>query len=100
MQKQEKGCGISAEVLLGFTALRGERLMNLKVRLKDAKLSDAAQADVTRIQSIWVETRREFAGNGPYLFGDFSSADAMFAPVVLRLFCCNAPLEEETQQYL
>lgn len=91
---------ISAEMHSGFAALRSAMPMSIKMRLKGAKLSDVVQADVNRIESIWIDARREFAGNKPYLFGDFSIADAMFAPIVWRLFCCNVPLAEEAQQYL
>jgi len=91
---------ISAEMHSGFGALRSAMPMNIKLpRLKGRPLTDAEAADVARIDEIFVTTRREFAGDKPYLFGDFSVADAMFSPVVWRLFTYNVPLSGEAQAY-
>jgi glutathione S-transferase len=87
---------ISAEMHSGFGALRSAMPMNIKLpRLKGRPLTDAEAADVARIDEIFVTTRREFAGDKPYLFGDFSVADAMFSPVVWRLFTYNVHLSGE-----
>jgi glutathione S-transferase len=91
---------ISAEMHSGFGALRGAMPMNIKLpRLKGRALSDAEAADVARIDEIFVTTRREFAGGKPYLFGDFSVADAMFAPMIWRLFTYNVPLSDDACAY-
>ena len=47
-------------------------------------MSAAARADIARIQQIWSECRERYGKTGPYLFGAFSGADAMYAPVVHR----------------
>ena len=75
---------ISAEMHSGFVALRNECGMNLHRPVRARTLSDAAQADIARIQDIWRECRERYAAEGPYLFGAFTAADAMFAPVVHR----------------
>jgi glutathione S-transferase len=75
---------ISAEMHSGFAALRNECGMNLHRPVGAKPLSDAARADIERIQQIWSDCRQRYARTGPYLFGTFSSADAMFAPVVHR----------------
>lgn len=73
---------ISAEMHSGFAALRGACPMNMR-RPAEVRLVDAAvKADVARIEQIW-ETGLVTSG-GPFLFGDFTIADAMFAPVVSR----------------
>jgi len=73
---------VSAEMHSGFAALRGACPMNMR-RPAEVLLVDAAvRADVARIEQIW-ETCLATSG-GPFLFGDFTIADAMFAPVVSR----------------
>jgi glutathione S-transferase len=75
---------ISAEMHSGFAALRTECGMNIHRPVGAKPLSDAAKADITRIQQIWTECRARHGGEGPFLFGAFTAADAMFAPVVHR----------------
>jgi glutathione S-transferase len=75
---------VSAEMHSGFAALRGEMPMNCRKRVKSHPTSKDAQADIARVKSIWRETRGRFGKGGPFLFGAFGIADAMYAPVVLR----------------
>lgn len=75
---------ISAEMHSGFAALRNECGMNLHRPVRARTLSDAAKVDVARIHDIWRECRERYVADGPYLFGTFGAADAMFAPVVHR----------------
>jgi glutathione S-transferase len=80
---------ISAEMHSGFVALRNECGMNLHRPIGAKPLSENARADIARIQQIWSECRGRYANSGPhktgpYLFGAFSAADAMYAPVVHR----------------
>ena len=84
---------VSAEMHAGFVALRTAMPMNLKLKLKGKPAAPAVQRDIDRIAEIWVEARTQFAsGDGPWLFGDFSVADAMFAPVAWRLHVYNVEL--------
>ena len=73
---------ISAEMHSGFAALRNECGMNLHRPIRAVTLSDDARANVARIQQIWSECHQRYGG--PFLFGAFSAADAMYAPVVHR----------------
>jgi glutathione S-transferase len=73
---------ISAEMHSGFAALRNECGMNLHRPIRAIALSDDARANIARIQEIWTECHRRYGG--PFLFGAFSAADAMYAPVVHR----------------
>jgi glutathione S-transferase len=75
---------ISAEMHSGFAALRNECGMNLHRPVGAIALSADARADVARIQQIWTECRERYGKFGPFLFGAFGAADAMFAPVVHR----------------
>ena len=75
---------ISAEMHSGFVPLRSECGMNLHRPIRAVALSADARANVARIEQIWVECRERYGRLGPFLFGKFSAADAMFAPVVHR----------------
>jgi len=75
---------ISAEMHSGFTALRSELPMNVRRKPNPVPMSEAAEKDIRRIQEIWSECRRSYADLGPFLFGAFSIADALYAPVVFR----------------
>ena len=75
---------ISAEMHSGFMALRNECGMNIHRPVRAKPLSDDARDNIARIQQIWTECRAKYGGRGPYLFGPFSGADAMFAPVIHR----------------
>lgn len=75
---------VSAEMHSGFAALRNECGMNLHRPVGAKALSADARADIARIQESWSECRERYGKLGPYLFGAFSGADAMYAPVVHR----------------
>ncbi|MCF2524020.1 glutathione S-transferase family protein [Bradyrhizobium sp. G127] len=75
---------VSAEMHSGFMALRNECGMNIHRPIGSKPLSDDAKANIARVQQIWTECRARYGGQGPYLFGAFSGADAMFAPVIHR----------------
>jgi glutathione S-transferase len=68
----------------GFAALRNECGMNLHRPVGAIDLSAEARADIARIQQIWTDCRERYGKSGPFLFGAFSGADAMFGPVVHR----------------
>ena len=71
---------ISAEMHAGFANLRKAMPMNLKFRLRGKPADAAVQRDIDRIVELWTEARTRFATpDGPYLFGDFSVADGMYA---------------------
>lgn len=75
---------ISAEMHSGFAALRGECPLDVVRRTRDP-IGAAAQRDIERIGTLWRDCRARYAAAGPFLFGTFSSADAMYAPVALRI---------------
>ena len=75
---------ISAEMHSGFSALRNSMHMNLRKSLHGKGRTPEVEKDIQRIFEIWEECRKEFKTSGPFLFGHFTIADAMFAPVVTR----------------
>ena len=91
---------ISAEMHSGFMALRNECGMNLHRPVGAVALSADARANVERIQQIWIECRERYGKLGPFLFGAFGGADAMFAPVVHRFRSYAIPVEAEVQAYM
>jgi glutathione S-transferase len=75
---------ISTEMHGGFVPLRSECAMNMARPVEKRQLSADAMANVARVQEIWSEARTRFGAAGPFLFGKFSVADAMYAPIVSR----------------
>ena len=75
---------ISAEMHSSFGALRNDMPMDLLSELPTPPMSDALEANTRRVVAIWMETRARFGRGGALLFGDFTIADAMYAPVATR----------------
>jgi glutathione S-transferase len=91
---------ISAEMHSGFMALRNECGMNLHRPIRAVALSDDANANVARIQAIWAECHQRYGKAGPFLFGAFSGADAMFAPVVHRFRTYAIEVKGDARHYV
>ncbi|MEA2865788.1 MAG: glutathione S-transferase [Bradyrhizobium sp.] len=91
---------ISAEMHSGFAALRNECGMNLHRPVGAITLSENARADIARVQQIWIECRERYGKSGPFLFGAFGGADAMFAPVVHRFRTYAIPVAPEVRDYM
>ncbi|MGI9318175.1 MAG: glutathione S-transferase [bacterium] len=90
---------VSAEMHSSFTALRNEAPMNIRKKFPGYVMSEAALKDIARIQKIWRYCRQMYGAGGPWLFGDFSIADAMFAPVVMRFRSVEVTLDKTGQKY-
>ncbi|MEW5964883.1 MAG: glutathione S-transferase family protein [Pseudomonadota bacterium] len=91
---------IANEMHAGFQALRQACPMNLGKRFGTPALSPDTTAAIARLEELWRETRARFGGVGPYLFGDFSAADAMYAPVATRLDTYSITVAPETRAYM
>jgi glutathione S-transferase len=74
----------SAEMHSGFKALRQECSMEILAHNPLPSVSAETAADVSRVVALWRELRSRFGSGGPFLFGAFSAADAMYAPVASR----------------
>ena len=90
---------VSAEMHAGFADLRREMPMNIVARTP-REPSPAAAADIERILAVWSDCRELHAERGPFLFGAFSIADAMFAPVVTRFVTYGVPVGAEARAYM
>ncbi len=75
---------ISAEMHSGFATLRHDMPMDLLGRLPSPPISTSLGADIRRVVAIWKDTMARFGKTGPLLFGSFTNADAMYAPVATR----------------
>ena len=75
---------VSAEMHSGFTNVRSQMPMNVRKLIPGKPKPAEVDADIARIQAIWQESRSRFGASGPFLYGAFSIADAMYAPVVTR----------------
>jgi glutathione S-transferase len=89
---------VAAEMHGGFAALRGECPMNFWRPVKRRELSADALADVARIDAMWSECRLRYGG--PFLFGAFGAADAMYAPVVSRFHTYAVAVGERSRAYM
>lgn len=91
---------ISAEMHSGFADMRNEMPMNCRRRGAPVALSASARRDVDRVTTLWRETRRLHGEGGQFLFGRFSVADAMYAPVAVRLVAYGVELDEACRAYV
>jgi glutathione S-transferase len=95
---------LAAEMHSGFLPLRRNCPMNMR-RVPaalpfDPETQAAVAADVARIEEAWRDARRRFGASGPFLFGGFSAADAMFAPVVNRFEIYDLAGAKDTKAYM
>ena len=91
---------ISAEMHAGFSALRQNLPMDIRASHPLPALSPAVAADIERIVTIWESCRSRHGGQGPFLFGAFSIADAMYAPVVWRFQTYAVSVPPASQAWL
>jgi glutathione S-transferase len=90
---------VSAEMHAGFRALRSEMPMNMRSSFPGRTVTPEAQADINRVIALWRDCRKRFGAGGDFLFGHFTIADAMYAPVISRFRTYKIELDEEMQRY-
>ena len=91
---------LAAEMHSGFMGLRGLLPMNMRRKAKKRELTPEAIADVARLEQAFGQARGEFGQAGAFLFGDFSAADAMFAPVVSRFHTYRMVVGAPARDYM
>ena len=89
---------ISSEMHAGFGALRSECPVNLRRPIRERALPEAARANVARVDAMWSDCRAKYGG--PFLFGKFCAADAMYAPMVARLNTYGQKVSREALAYM
>ena len=91
---------LAAEMHSSFVALRSHCPMNLRVSYEECAPPPEVLADLARIEALWAWARRESGSTGPWLCGDYSAADAFFAPVAARVAGYNLPMGAEAMDYV
>lgn len=100
VQARAEARSVSAEMHAGFQALRQALPMNVRADRPGVEINADVQEDIDRILAIWRGCRRKFGTVGPYLFGRFSIADAMFAPVVSRFATYRVAMDALSREYV
>jgi glutathione S-transferase len=90
---------LAAEMHAGFGALRSHCPMNLRVSYTDCAPPEAVLADLARLEVIW-DWARDQTGSTVWLAGDYSAADAFFAPVATRIATYNLPVSDRAMAYV
>jgi glutathione S-transferase len=91
---------VATEMHSGFLELRYAWPMNLRRPKVHKPLEGAAAKQANRVAAIWRECRGSYGADGPFLFGDFTAADAMYAPMVTRFDTYGGVLEEDVRRYV
>jgi len=91
---------ISSEMHAGFTALRRACPMNMARPIKRRELNEEAKGNVRRIEALWADCRARFGRGGPFLFGAFGAADAMYAPIVARFHTYDVGVGDAARDYM
>ena len=91
---------ISSEMHAGFLPVRQTFPMNIGQRYAVPGLSDELRTNIDRIEQSWREARAKSSRTGPFLYGAFSAADAMYAPVVTRFETYQIPVAGDTRRYM
>jgi glutathione S-transferase len=91
---------VAAEMHAGFVALRRHCPMNMRRDGRKRELTAEVEADVRRIEQIWTDCRARFGAAGPFLFGAFGAADAMYAPVVSRFTSYGIGMGAAAESYM
>ena len=91
---------VANEMHAGFQALRNHLPMNVARRINRRELPPPVVANVRRIQTLWADCRARFGKAGPFLFGAFGNADAMYAPVVSRFHTYAVDVGPQSRDYM
>lgn len=91
---------IAAEMHAGFMPLRRLLPMNVWRPVKPRALDDGSKTDVARVETIWHDCRARYGAAGPFLFGAFGAADAMYAPVVWRFHTYAVEVSDTARAYM
>ncbi|MGH8616554.1 MAG: glutathione S-transferase family protein [Burkholderiales bacterium] len=89
---------VSTEMHGGFAALRSNLGMNMRKTFPDHPVTPEVLADIARVQAIWTDCLNR--SGGPFLFGAFTNADAMFAPVVTRFLTYSVKADAASARYM
>ena len=97
-RSQARAC--SAEMHSGFPNIRNMMPMNVRASGRVIDITPEIEKEVARIDAIWTGLRTSYAVRGPWLFGEFSIADCMYAPMVFRFKTYGINLSSESRTYM
>lgn len=100
VQARAEARSCSAEMHSGFPGIRGRLPMNCRATRRRIPLDTALEEEVARVDRIWSSSRETWSGGGPWLFGEFSIADCMFAPVACRFKTYGISISDTAAQYM
>ncbi len=89
-----------AEMHSSYLPLRRQLPMNIRKRVEGVEVTDEVRGDIVRILTLWAEARARFGQGGPFLFGSFSAADIIYAPVVSRFTTYGVPVPGFAHAYM
>ena len=99
MNARSHARSIVGEMHAGFRPLRSAMPMNIRARCPGMGMSEDVAKNIARIEAMWRQTRERFGNDGPFLFGAFGAADAMYTPVVMRFMTYSPTLAADTETY-
>jgi glutathione S-transferase len=91
---------MAAEMHSSYPNLRRELGMNVRKQYPPREIAEDVRTEIVRILELWAEARARYGGSGPYLFGDYSAVDIMFAPVVTRFVTYSIPVPRFAAAYM
>jgi glutathione S-transferase len=91
---------VCAEMHAGFTILRSQWPMNARATGRNTAPNPERTVEIARVEQLWNDCRTRFGTGGPWLFGEYSVADAMYAPVVLRFRTYGAEVNDASAGYM
>lgn len=90
---------VSAEMHSGLSAIRGQMPMNCRATGRSVPMTPELEQEIARVDSLWSHYRQKYGANGPWLFGEFSIADCMYAPVTSRFATYGVDLSDTARAY-
>lgn len=91
---------MAAEMHSSYPNLRRHCSMNVRKQFPQGEIAEEVRTEIIRILELWAEARARHGSSGPYLFGDFSAVDIMFAPVVTRFVTYSIPVPRFAAAYM
>ena len=91
---------MAAEMHSGFGPLRRNHPMNIRQTFPARRPADDVLGDLQRLMELWAQARARYGGGGDFLFGDFSAADIMYAPVCTRIVTYSLPIARFAAGYV
>jgi glutathione S-transferase len=91
---------VSAEMHAGFPNIRSMMPMNCRATNRNIEITEDLKKEIVRIDSLWTDLRKTHSNKGKWLFGDFSIADCMYAPIVIRFHTYQIQVSKESKEYM